>query len=386
MQRSRRRLLGVPWPDLVVAAALVLAALVSTVLNSRALHPATEVVSVAVAASVVLRTRAPFAMAAVAAAGCVVLSQLPGAATPLWAFAAVLVIAFSLTAHLRGVRAGLALLLVLAATYVIQFDTSTVWAELVFTPPIIVGAPAVAGMLLRRSRDQAERLRLITAELAAEREKVAELAASEERARIARDLHDILAHTLSSIVVQAGAARQLLRPTDAARGPVEQVLSAGRDALTEVRSLLALGTDPGEPAVDHSPRPGLDRLDELVREDGAQLTVTGAQPLSAGLSLAAFRIVQESLTNARRHAPAAAVTVNLDYGADALSVTVASAGPVAGPAARGRGLVGMAERVAAHGGEFSAGPTPDGWVVAVTLPYRNEPQRAGTRSAEEVAS
>lgn len=335
----------------------------------------TEVVSAMVAASVALRRVRPLLMAALAAAGCLVLSQLPGASTPLWAFATVLLISFSIGSQLRGTRAALGLLLVLGATWVIQFDSSSTWPELVFTPPLIVGAPALAGVLLARSRDQAQQLREVTRKLAAERQKLAAVAATEERARIARDLHDILAHTLSSIVVQAGAAQQLLRPEDAARSPVDEVLTSAREALTEVRSLLALTqTD-----ADHAPRPSLDRLDTLVDADGATLVVTGVPvALPAGLSLALFRVAQESLTNARRHAPGWPVTVHLDYASDALVLQVTSTRVVTGPVTVGRGLTGMAERVAAHGGTLTAGPCTTGWRVVATFPCGGPPQPAAT--------
>ncbi|UUT34908.1 sensor histidine kinase [Microbacterium elymi] len=317
------------------------------------------------------------AMAIIASIGCVVLSQLPGAATPLWAFATVLVLAFSVADHLRGIRACIALVLILAATFTIQVGTSTSTVEMLLTPPIIVGAPALAGWLLARSRAQSERLRWLTAELAAEREKHAALAAEAERSRIARDLHDILAHTLSSIAVQAGAAQASLSASDPAMGPVEHVMTSAREGLAEVRSLLAVAR--GRTGPDADPRPGLERLPELTAADGASLTVVGSPvPVAAGVSLAAFRIVQEALTNARRHAPGSRPRVTVAYEPEALRIVIENEiradisshdrGNVDGA---GNGLVGMVERAAAHSGTVQAGQSNDGelWRVCATLPY-----------------
>jgi len=376
MHGAARRVSGIPWPDITIAALLVAAALTTTVADRHVLHPLTEAVAMITAASVVLRTRAPLAMTVIASAGCVVLAQLPGASTPLWAFATVLILGFSIGAHLAGIRMAVALALILAATYIIQARADSSLVELLLTPPIIVGAPASAGWLLARARSSAARLRTLTVELAEERERVAELAAETERARIARDLHDILAHTLSSIAVQAGAAQQLLPVTAPAREPVEHILTSAHDALDEVRSLLA--TARGEQDTD--PRPGLSRLADLAAADGAALIVRGAPvTMPAGVSLAAFRIVQEALTNARRHAPGEAVTVTVDYAPTGLSLAIDNTGSPANPVRPGRGLVGMVERASAYGGSVHAGPRadtlgvggsgPGGWSVRAQLPY-----------------
>ncbi|MCX7522935.1 histidine kinase [Microbacterium sp. STN6] len=370
MQRSRRSLVGVPWPDAVIAAVLVVAAVVTTALDAGVAHPLTEVISALTAVSVALRTRAPLAMAVWAAAGCMLLAQLPGASTPLWSFVAVLVLAFSAANRLRGVRAGIALLVILAGTVVMQVRTSSSTLEMLVTPVVIVGAPALAGALLARSRAQAERLRLLSAELEREREQHAALAAAAERARITRDLHDILAHTLSSIAVQAGAAQQQLDETSPARASVEQVMASAQEGLSEVRALLAATRD-GRPGSTH-PHPGIDQLPALTAADGARLVVTGSViPLPAGLSLAAFRIVQEALTNARKHAAGASVSVSVDYRADALQLTIENplGSAAALPSATGLGLHGMAERAAAHGGSVVAGPSEGRWLVRAELPY-----------------
>jgi len=374
MHRAWRRLGGIPWPDLVVASLLVAAAIVTTAGDHGVLHPVTEMVATITAAALVLRTQSPLLMAVIASAGCFGLALLPGSSTPLWAFATVLVLAFSAAEKLRGIQAAIALLLVLAATCVIQVTTGGSLVEMFATPPIIVGAPALAGWLLARERAHADRLRRLTTELAQERERYAALVTEAERARIARDLHDILAHTLSSIVVQAGAAQQLLAPRDPAREAVEHVMTAAHEGLNEVRSLLI---DTRERQGDADPRPVIERLHDLVAADGAALTVLGAPapaPVLAGVSLAAFRIAQEALTNARRHAPGRAVQVTLHYGPESVELTIENEVDPDSPGPRstgpGLGIIGMVERAAAYSGTVESGPNGHGgWLVHARLPY-----------------
>ncbi|MFD0902307.1 sensor histidine kinase [Actinomadura sediminis] len=211
-----------------------------------------------------------------------------------------------------------------------------------------------------------------------------------ERARIARELHDVVAHHISLISVQAETARLAVAgmPAEGA----ERLLAIGdtaRTALTEMRRLLGvLREDAGEAGgpPDRRPQPGLQQLLDLIDQtrDGsgaaARLIVSGpVAALGPGVELTAYRIVQEALTNARRHAPGAAVDVELAYAGEALRLTVRDNGP--GPAPRpgpagggaagagGHGLTGMRERVAAVGGELRTGPGPlGGFVVRAVLP------------------
>lgn len=205
-----------------------------------------------------------------------------------------------------------------------------------------------------------------------------------ERARISRELHDVVAHHVSMIAVQAETAR-LATPGMPAAGA--QRLSAigdtARAALTEMRRLLGvLREDSGVEIADRQPQPGLAQLNELLDEArdvsgiGARLIVSGwFTSLDPGVELAAYRIVQEALTNARRHAPGAAVDVELHFADDALRVRIRDNGP--GPAAEpsqratGHGLLGMRERAAAVGGEFQVGAAPGGgFLVQATLPAK----------------
>ena len=212
-----------------------------------------------------------------------------------------------------------------------------------------------------------------------------------ERARIARELHDVVAHHISMIAVQAETAR-LATPGMPAAG-ARRLLEIGdtaRAGLTEMRRLLgvlredAQAAGPGQQDADRRPQPGLRQLNELLDEardasgTGTRLIVSGpAATLDPGVELAAYRIVQEALTNARRHAPGAAVDVELHFADDALSLRIRDNGP--GPpaaqpvAAGGHGLPGMRERAAAAGGEFRTGAAPGGgFLIEATLPAKAE--------------
>jgi len=200
----------------------------------------------------------------------------------------------------------------------------------------------------------------------------------EERARIARELHDIVAHHLSVITVESEAAR-LTSPklsTDAA-GRFEAIASTAREALTETRRLLGVLREDTRVEADRTPQPGLEELDSLI--DKAQATGTPIRlvregkiaQLPLGVDLAAYRIVQEALTNARRHAPGANVDVELSYRENALHLHVRDYGPGAlnGTAVEGHGLMGMRERATLAGGTFTAGPAEGGgFEVLATLP------------------
>src|SRR5271166_2336174 len=212
-----------------------------------------------------------------------------------------------------------------------------------------------------------------------------------ERARIARELHDVVAHHISMIAVQAETAR-LATPGMPAAG-AKRLLEIGdtaRAGLTEMRRLLgvlredAQAASPGQQDAELHPQPGLQQLNELLDEArdasgaGTRLIVSGPPAtLDPGVELAAYRIVQEALTNARRHAPGAAVDVELHFADDALGLRIRDNGP--GPpvaqsvAAGGHGLLGMRERAAAAGGELRTGAAPGGgFLIEATLPAKTE--------------
>jgi len=209
-----------------------------------------------------------------------------------------------------------------------------------------------------------------------EREVAAREAVVEERARIARELHDAIAHNVSMMVVQAGAERRVLDGSqESTRDVLATVEQIGRNALTEMRRLVGmLRTDDDDPL---APQPGLGDLPVLVgqvRDAGlpVELQVEGeARELPVGLELSAYRIVQEALTNALKHAGDARATVRVRYTDDSLELEVVDdgAGAQGQVASGGHGLVGMRERVALYGGRFEAGRRPaGGFTVRVLLP------------------
>lgn len=215
-----------------------------------------------------------------------------------------------------------------------------------------------------------------------EREERARRAVAAERARIARELHDVISHNVSVMVVQAAAARDVsARRPERAREALASIESIGREALVELRRLLGVvsGGDDGDRA-GFSPQPGLARLPELLEQVGAGglevgLTVTGEQrDLPAGVDLSAFRIVQEALTNTLKHADASRADVSVRYTDAGLEVEVLDDGVANGGPGGGRGIVGMRERAALLGGELWAGPRPaGGFRVCARMPLEGGP-------------
>jgi signal transduction histidine kinase len=240
---------------------------------------------------------------------------------------------------------------------------------------VFTGISVVVMLLIRRVVGDRER----RAQLAErERDVAAREAVVEERARIARELHDVIAHHVSMIVLQAGAERSILDDSNAStREVLLTVEQSGRSALTEMRRLLGILRDDRSEAL--APQPGLDDVPTLVgqlREAGlpVELHVEGdPRDLPVGIDLSAYRIVQEALTNALKHAGAARASVSVRYGRDSLELEIADdgGGSVSNAPGGGQGLVGMRERVALYGGRFQANRSPGGgFVVKAALPLR----------------
>ena len=243
---------------------------------------------------------------------------------------------------------------------------------------LLIAVPLLAAEAIRTHRAYLsvllERLDLADRTRAQE----ADLQAEQERLRIARELHDVVAHTLTEINVQAAAAAERAAHGET-RAALETIEGTSHAAIGELRAILGVLRDSGSADAPRAPAPSVENITELVeraRHAGldVQLEVNGERPgrLSDAVSLAAYRIVQESLTNARRHAAGARVRVHVNFDAAQLSIAVDNS---AGASARGTGtrpgvgIAGMRERANTIGGTLQAGPTPDGFRVHAELPY-----------------
>jgi signal transduction histidine kinase len=242
---------------------------------------------------------------------------------------------------------------------------------------ILAGTWGLGGWLRHRRQEHATLVAHNTA-LERDREEASRAAVAYERARIARELHDLVAHSMAVIVLQAQAAQRVL-PGDivGAQRSLAAIESVGRGGMDELRRLLdvllveAEGVEPGS-------RPSLERLDDLVqqvRAAGLDVTVEvdgSPIPLPPGLDLSAYRIVQEALTNALKHGERAPTTVEVGYGAETLTIRVSNPANQVPPEADrriGHGLISMRERASLYGGALEAGPGPQGdFVVHATLP------------------
>jgi signal transduction histidine kinase len=254
------------------------------------------------------------------------------------------------------------------------------------TPGLAEAMAIAAWLLLLGAGAEFARVRRERAiERAEAAEQDARRRAGEQRLRIARELHDMLAHNISLINVQAGVALHLLddRPGQA-RPALVAIKQASKETLAELRSVLDILREPEDDAAPLAPAPGLEQLDELLagaRAGGLTVDcrVEGARgPLPAGVNLAAFRIVQEALTNVRRHAGPARATIKLRYGADELTVQIDDDGARAkgrhDSMGGGNGIPGMRERASALGGTLEAGPraADGGFRVLARLPLEGE--------------
>ena len=312
--------------------------------------------------SLAWRQRAPLAVLAVVIATMGVASLvavLDAAATPV---IALVVAVYSVGAHAQGVRTPIGVAGVAALIAVIvapQFS----FGDAVFVATIMGGA-WLAGWAMRYRRERERTLERLTLDLERERDELAVAAVAEERARIARELHDIVAHAISVIVLQARGARH----ADAAdRGEALDAIEAtGANALAEMRRLLHMLRAEDED-IALAPQPSLAHLDLLVaqvRDAGlpVELRVEGERrELPPGVDVSAYRIVQEALTNVLKHAGPARARVTVRYKPDTLELEIADTGTAAANGdGAGHGLAGMRERVAIFGGELASGPRRDG--------------------------
>ena len=319
------------------------------------------------------RRRSPALPSFAAAAALVALALVDGsgAASLSMPFLAALVtaVSFGLLADERMRVAGWCA--VVGAAAVVDYESTSTFADFFWTTLILTLAWFFGAALGNRTA-QARELRARV-----------DRAAYDERTRIARELHDVVAHSVSVMVVQASGVRRLLRPEqEREREALLSVEQVGRDALAEMRRMLGVMRSPEEQPPSLTPQPGLRRLDQLVaqiEEAGLPVTlrVEGERPeLSPGIDLSAYRIVQEGLTNALKHAHGAHAEVTVRYGSERVELEIADDGTAGanGTGADGHGLVGMRERVALYGGTLEAGPRPGGgFVLRAQLPVEARP-------------
>ncbi len=238
---------------------------------------------------------------------------------------------------------------------------------------VCIGLAWLVGWNERRRRARLTELHARAERLEREREEETRLAVSQERLRIARELHDVIAHSMSVIAVQSAVGNHVIDTQPAqARQSLAAIEATSRSALTEMRRLLGVLRQEGEPRGSLAPAPGLADLSALVaqvQDAGLRvwINVEGERGLvPPGIDLSAYRVIQEALTNVIKHAGSATATVVISYRDDAVTVEIANQAPAApgarvpGPGMTGHGIIGMRERVAVFGGEFAAGPGPDG--------------------------
>jgi len=351
-------------PRLVDLGLVVLLLAETAAVARHASYSATEIVlALAATLALVWRRDHPVAVVAFITALMVVTPEAGGRPLPIQLAVALYTLAAAGGAAARPV--GLVSIVVSAVTLVAHGEAGDGFVRILFA-----AAAWLLGDSLRTRRSYLLELEEKAARLERERESESRRAAAEEQARIARELHDVVAHALGVIVVQAGAADDVFdTDPERARGPIKAIDAAARTALADLRRVLGLLH------ADYAPQPGLDQLEPLVDQVRAtgldvSLAISGARrPLPAAVDLSAYRIVQEALTNVLKHAHAEHVDVRLGYG-DELAVEVRDDGRATlNGNGTGNGLVGMRERVALLGGTVETGSAPGGgYRVAASIP------------------
>jgi signal transduction histidine kinase len=371
------------------AVLLVVGAIVAVGVAIRA-DPSTRLLALtlglAAAAALVLRRRAPTAAFAVSSALVLALFAVDRTAGAVAVIAPAIAL-YSLALTRRRIHLFAAVVAAATAVVVADFFIAGHHANALTLQTAahvaLVAIPVLAAEALR-SRRAYVRLLLERLELAErEREEEAQRRAEQERLRIARELHDVVAHTLTTINVQAGvAAHRADRDPRQARDALETIEAASHEALDELRAILGVLRDTSNGNVPLEPAPDLAAVGALIeqaRSTGRDVgfAVEGNQPqrVSEAVQLAAYRILQESLTNAQRHAPGAAARVTLAYGVDRLRLTIENETDHADDAngKPGVGILGMRERATALGGRLEARRSGERFRVEAEFPYRRGP-------------
>jgi signal transduction histidine kinase len=364
----------------VVAGAVAVAGVVSP--HHAEPRPLTLALALAAAAVLAARRRAPFATLAIS--GALVLALLAvdhsAGAGAVFAPAVALYSVGLRRGRLHQLAAGLAAVAAVVITDIFLAGDDRITWFATLGHAALVAVPLLAAEAVRNRRSYVALLleRLELAERT--REEEARRRVEQERLRIARDLHDAVAHALTTINVQAGVAAHLLdRNPGNARAALGTIEDASHEALDELRAIVGILRDHDAERAPLEPAPTLDAVSELVERERTRgldvsLDIRGKRPdrLPEPVQLAAYRIVQESLTNARRHAAGAPARVDLSFEHDRLLITVENGTSAAnnGGSGAGVGIIGMQERAAAVGGELRAASSPDGFRVAAKLPYR----------------
>ncbi|WP_460626084.1 sensor histidine kinase [Intrasporangium mesophilum] len=349
---------------LAVAGAVGTAVRLGTAPGDHGSRPWLEAAAVAaVVLSLLLRRWAPFVAPAatwlVGAALSFADGRLIVGQSPVFIAGMIAAVLLGSLADVRQARVGLAVVVV-GATTIVYNDPTHSASSMLFIPALFVLGWLV-GFVLHERSEQTEAAERRAAEAERDRAASARVAVAEERARIARELHDVVAHSVSVMVLQVGAVRHRMPAVDAAnRAALENVEHAGRVALSEMRRIVDAMRSDGED-VDRAPAPGLAQVPALVedvRRAGldARLEIHGDPvPLAPGLDLSAYRIVQEGLTNTLRHAHASHANVRISYDPNEIELEVLDDGLGDSTAdGTGHGLVGIRERVKIYGGQMTA--------------------------------
>jgi signal transduction histidine kinase len=376
------------WLDVLVAVVACTVAELEMALGSHIGGPAwvNALGAAAVTLPVAFRRRAPLAVAIAVMAAIAAQEALGGDLTQN-SVAPLIVVPYAVYAlaaysDRRRALVGLGALVVLIWVDVLMSKYQGA-GDYLFTA-LLIGGPWLVGRIVNARVELADALRDKAERLEREQAKQADLAVAEERARIARELHDVVAHNVSVMVVQAAAARRMIdQDPDKARTALESVEETGRDALREMRRMLGM-LRKGDEDLALAPQPSISEIDwllERAREAGldVDLTIEGEKKrLQSSVDLSAFRIVQEALTNTLKHAGPARAHVTVRYSDSDVELEVSDDGrSVPGQkvngAPAGQGLVGMRERVAMLGGRMEAGYRKDGgFGVHATLPLEHE--------------
>lgn len=363
--------------DVLLGAAVLGMAVVELAANP-GLQPRAAAVplEVLLAITLVWRRRVPLVVTVVVAA-LATIEAIAGVplAEPIVPLLAAVIATFTVAAHrpLGPAATGVAIMVVAIGTQTLVQHNGV--GNFVFGLIFVGGAWVTARLVYARTRENVA-LQAQTGRLAEERDASAKQAAAAERGRIARELHDVIAHSVSVMVVQAGAAERVVaREPGRAEEAMRAVQDTGRQALSEMAHLLGMLREDGE-ELGFVPQPGISDLPALVAQArsaglAVELHIEGERhPVPAGVELSLFRIVQEALTNVRKHAGLAHATVVLRYRPGAVEAVVSDDGR--GSSNRysgGHGLIGMQERANLYGGALHAGPGPTGgFVVRVSMP------------------